>query len=360
VAGLDGAGKARAGSQAKKRFPRFPAGGLAPARHAGKKRMDLANKKGEKDMKTKVIDKKKKSRGVRGLGVIDRQCIWMKAGVVNFKLCDNAYDCFNCPFDKSMQIAMGKKRKYRGHVESGAAEWANNLRKRHDGASRPCRHALTGRAGAPKVCALNYECYHCEYDQWLDECDLVQTEKTPGCTLASGYRLAEGYYYHEGHGWVLFEHGGIARVGFDDFLVRLFGTADSIRLPALGKRLRLGKEGLSFERGQEAANVLSPVSGKVLAVNRRAGDFPGIAHRDPYRDGWLCIVEPDLPMKDVRSLYYGKESVQWMESESRRLLELMGPEYAGLSSTGAEPVADVVGSFPELGWKRLAKEFLRT
>ena len=311
-------------------------------------------------MRGKTVDKKKKARGVQGLEVVERECIWMKGGVVNFKLCDNAYDCFNCPFDKSMQIAMGKKRGYRDDSETVPAEWSSNLLKNHDGSTRPCRHALTGRAGAPKICTLNYECYHCSYDQWLDECDVYQPAKPPRNRLASGYRMADGYYYHDGHGWVLFEHGGIARIGFDDFLVRLFGTMDSIRLPSLGERLKLGKPGLSFERDRAEANVLSPVSGKVLAINSKAKDFPGIAHEAPYEDGWLCIVEPDLPMKDVRKLHFGTESVAWMESEGKRLLEMLGPEYAGLSSTGAEPVGDVIGNFPELGWKRLVKEFLGT
>jgi hypothetical protein len=32
-------------------------------------------------------------------------CVWMKARVVNFKLCHNTYDCLNCPFDKAMSEA---------------------------------------------------------------------------------------------------------------------------------------------------------------------------------------------------------------------------------------------------------------
>lgn len=38
-------------------------------------------------------------------------------------------------------------------------------------ASRPCHHDLSQRFYAPKRCILNYECYHCAYDQWLYEID---------------------------------------------------------------------------------------------------------------------------------------------------------------------------------------------
>lgn len=28
------------------------------------------------------------------------KCIWMTSGVIDYKLCDNNFDCENCPFDK--------------------------------------------------------------------------------------------------------------------------------------------------------------------------------------------------------------------------------------------------------------------
>jgi hypothetical protein len=41
-------------------------------------------------------------------------------------------------------------------------------------------------------------------------------------------------------------------------------------------------------------------------------------------------------------------------------LNLMGPEYEELAATGGQPIGDVFGNFPELGWELLAKTFLRT
>jgi hypothetical protein len=35
----------------------------------------------------------------------ERECLWMKAKVVNFKLCDQDYDCAKCLFDKAMKVA---------------------------------------------------------------------------------------------------------------------------------------------------------------------------------------------------------------------------------------------------------------
>lgn len=49
---------------------------------------------------------KKEKMRIISFQVLEEECIWMKAGIVNFHLCDNAYDCRNCPFDKGMQRTM--------------------------------------------------------------------------------------------------------------------------------------------------------------------------------------------------------------------------------------------------------------
>ncbi len=35
----------------------------------------------------------------------EKECVWMRAKVVNFKLCDRDYDCSGCHFDKAMKSA---------------------------------------------------------------------------------------------------------------------------------------------------------------------------------------------------------------------------------------------------------------
>jgi hypothetical protein len=72
------------------------------------------------------------------------------------------------------------------------------------------------------------------------------------------------------------------------------------------------------------------------------------------------IVEPDSPKRSLKRLFYGEESVRWIEQESGKLLGMMGPEYEKLAATGAEPIGDVFGNIPEIGWDRLVETFLHT
>jgi len=295
---------------------------------------------------------------VKGFNVVEDACIWMKAGVINFRKCDNNYDCNTCPFDLGMRKAMSMESE--GETEKIAPKWVEHLQKTYYGASRPCRHVLTGRIDAPKICTKGYECYHCSFDQMLDETDLALEMDPPHLSSASGYKMAKGYYYHMGHSWSRFEHGGRVRVGVDDFSAKIFGSPRKLTLPPLGEKLKQNHLGWTFARNGHEAAVLSPVSGVVLAVNHKAWEHPEIVHADPYNEGWLLILEPAMPKRDLKGLYFGRESFQWMENESNRLLSLIGPEYENLAATGAEPISDVFGSFPEIGWQVLVEAFLHT
>ena len=219
---------------------------------------------------------------------------------------------------------------------------------------------MTGRIAYPKICVMNYECYHCEYDQWIDDVDLDHAVPAPHYSSAAGYRLADDHYYHFGHTWARFEHGGRVRIGFDDFLVKLFGPAQCIDLPPLGSKVTQHEIGWTFARSTQKAAVLSPITGSVLAVNQRVKAQPEISHQDPYHEGWLCVVSPEMPKRNLKGLYYGNESKRWIESESRKLLNMVGDGYEALAATGGEAINDVVSTFPDIGWSDLAETFLGT
>ena len=295
---------------------------------------------------------------IKGFQVVEDKCIWMKGGVVNFRLCDNVYDCNSCPFDKAMRKAMNLESPAKAKKE--VPDWVQSLRKKYHGASRPCRHVLTGHIDAPKICVMDYECYHCAYDQLLYEEDLARPIGKPGYKIVSGFKMAEDYYYHMGHSWARFEHGGLVRVGLDDFMVKLFGAVEEITLPPLGATLKQNEVGWTFGRNGNKAAVLSPVSGTLLTTNHKVLEQAEITNHDPYHSGWLFILEPDLPKRNLRRLYFGKESFQWIEQESQKLMGLIGPQYEQMAATGGEIINDLFGNIPNLGWNRLVNTFLHT
>jgi heterodisulfide reductase subunit A len=178
----------------------------------------------------------------------------------------------------------------------------------------------------------------------------------------SGCRVADEYYYHIGHTWVHPESGGRAKIGVDDFISKVLGPAEAFNLPQRGVTLGQGHAGWMWKRDGLKAEVLSPLTGKVFLINRHVMDNPEIIHEDPYGEGWIFVMEPLTPvsMLNLNSLISMNKSLKWMEEEFQKLLNLMGPKYEKLAATGGELVSDLFGRFPEIGWERLTKTFLRT
>ncbi len=293
----------------------------------------------------------KKKTGVMGFNFGAKECVWMKAKVVPTKYCDNAFDCTTCAFDKAMQRKMSK--------EGAGTHW--NTKMASLGAEdRRCRHALTGNAPTNKMCAHNFQCGDCPFDQMLD--DMSQVDHTvfgpPQYLNAHGYLVPRDYYIHTGHGWARVEYGGRVRIGLDDFGNRLVGRADGFRLPSLGTRFKSGEESFILQREGNEAGVRVPLSGVVTAVNQKLLDRPESANADPYSAGWVVLIDPQELRNDLKELHFGIDSVKFVESEAERLLSMVADDPMAAAATGGEPITDVYGSFKEMGWDRLVKEFI--
>ena len=189
---------------------------------------------------------------------------------------------------------------------------------------------------------------------------LLKDMEKPAVTKVSGFRVADDYYHHEGHSWVQPLRGGWVRIGIDDFVSKVFGPAHTIQLPAVGDFLMQGDIGWVMNRNGHQAPMQSPVSGIVFAVNNSVKDHPEFAHKDPYGEGWLFLLNPVSLEINKKALCSGKECFQWMEKENQNLLKLLGPRYEQLAATGGEPVDDIFGHFPGIDWDRLVEIFLRT
>ncbi len=298
-----------------------------------------------------------KSHRVTGFQVVENECVWMKAGIVSFRLCDNNYDCYNCEFDRSMRHAMEEKKT--AEVQS-SEETAGTPK--IGVAAHPCIYHLSGKSDAPIECSRAYECYRCPVHRTLSKGIEVKPApmKRPAYKTVSGFEVADGYYYHFGHTWVHVIHGECVRVGLDEFVDKIFGAPDILDLPLPGALIKQAKIGCVLMRDDQRAPVLSPLTGRVLAVNDKAVRKPEIVHEDPYHEGWLFQLEPSFLKLETQGLYTGQHTFEWMERENQLLLKLLGPSYEKLAATGGKIVPDLIGGLPEIGWDALVATFLRT
>jgi glycine cleavage system H lipoate-binding protein len=301
--------------------------------------------------------KSSKTKRVQGFNILEDECIWMKAGVINFRLCDNAFDCTNCPFDTAMTRAIEKTGPLaRERVQES---WRDRMRLRY-GDERECRHMLSRRVHY-KICTNDFRCDACEFDQSLDEAELHEHLGRPAIHRVLGYQVPDNYYYHRGHGWARVEYGGRVRLGLDDFSLKLVGPVDEYRLPTLGQKVEQSDIGFRLAREINEAEVLSPITGTIVAVNHKVLRKPQLSNQRPYTEGWLVVVEPKRLKGNLKNLLFAKKEVDgWIEHEVHRLHDMVMAEHGPMAATGGEPVDDIFGNVPEIGWKRLVNEFLLT
>ncbi|MDB9823317.1 glycine cleavage system protein H [Deltaproteobacteria bacterium] len=277
-------------------------------------------------------------------------CIWMQSGVVDFKDCNNFYDCVTCKYDLGM-----KKKAEKGKQIT----WQDAMRKR-DSLDRVCRHSLTNRISR-RSCAYDYQCSTCDFDQFFEDVWSAKTRNTPlDVQNIKGFGVPMGYYFHNGHTWARIESGGYIRIGLDDFALKLFGKADALDLPLMGKELDHAKVGWGLKRNDNFADILSPVDGVIVEVNAKTRYNPELANREPYGEGWLFVVRtPDIKA-NAKRLMDDADSIGWMNSEINRLEGMIDEVSGPLPADGGYLADDIYGNIPDLGWSNLTKNFLGT
>jgi len=297
-------------------------------------------------------------KNMPGFYLPEDKCVWMRAGVINFRLCDYDYDCYHCPFDQAMVKAMGDKDAL--NKKEKAANWARHVKTRYRIATTPCIHFLSGRIASPEECSGDYRCHHCDVHKLLNEESPMKITDQPARKNVSGYKMMDDYYYYFGHSWVNIEKFGRVRVGIDDFISKILGPVDEINLPPVGTGMKRAGIGCILTRKDKKAPLQSPMSGTVCAVNEKVKKNPELVRDDPYREGWLYMLDSENFKPELSGLYFGRECFQWMEKECQHLHALMGPRYEHLSATGGDPVDDILGEFPEISWNLLLKTFFHT
>jgi len=186
-----------------------------------------------------------------------KECWWMQAGVVDYKLCDRDYDCEHCPFDDLF--------------DSRASKTVSGLTR------------VEGRDVSREV--------------------------------------PEGLFYHPAHSWARIEEGGSVRSGFDEFAQRILGRPYLISISEPGSTVRSGKGCAFITHQAGVAALVAPVSGIVKEINPTLYQQPALLNRDPYGAGWVLLIEPANLKGCLKQLLYGPKAVEWSEHEFGRLYE---------------------------------------
>jgi len=139
-----------------------------------------------------------------------------------------------------------------------------------------------------------------------------------------------GVFISPQHAWAKIELNGIARVGLDDLIRKIFNRIDHVELPETEQEIRKGETLFTLKYGDYSLKIPSPLSGKITSVNSEHAEHPEWLAIKPFELSWMCGIEPSNLAGELPGLKIGLDSVNWYQQEIDRYNELSNsyPEEA--------------------------------
>lgn len=94
------------------------------------------------------------------------------------------------------------------------------------------------------------------------------------------------YLYSKDHEWLKIEED-TCRIGITEFAQRQLGDVVFVELPEVGTVFSEHDAFGTVESVKAVAEVFTPLTGEVTAVNPELESSPELINTDPYGDGWL-------------------------------------------------------------------------
>jgi glycine cleavage system H protein len=100
--------------------------------------------------------------------------------------------------------------------------------------------------------------------------------------------------YSQSHEWVRIEADGTATVGITFHAQEQLGDIVFVQYPEIGRTLAQGEECGVIESVKAAADIYSPLSGEVVAINEQLETTPQAINEDAY-GAWIFRLKPSQP-----------------------------------------------------------------
>lgn len=107
--------------------------------------------------------------------------------------------------------------------------------------------------------------------------------------------------FTESHEWIAIEDN-LAIVGITRYAQQELGEVVHIELPKVDSVVKAGEEVAVLESTKAAADIYSPASGKITAVNVRLEMDLSLINQYPETKGWLYKMKLD-DVRELESLY---------------------------------------------------------
>jgi glycine cleavage system H protein len=107
--------------------------------------------------------------------------------------------------------------------------------------------------------------------------------------LAAEESYPDDIKYHREHDWARIE-GDTATLGVTWYAQDALGEIVHYEPPAEGGSLARDESYGEVESVKAVSDLISPLSGEVVAVNQKVVEEPETINEDPYGEGWLVKI----------------------------------------------------------------------
>lgn len=191
-------------------------------------------------------------------------------------------------------------------------------------------------------------------------------QKALNVLTAKILRIPQGLFYSNNHTWAFMEKSGNAKVGLDDFLVKIIGDVNVCQLKSPGEKLRKGEILAEIDQNGKRLRILSPISGEIIITNSIISESPGLIQEDPYGKGWIYAIKPTNWLTEINSFYLAEEATIWLTREIDRFKDFLAVSLGKNSSEpaliafqeGGELRQNILSELDEKIWEEFQDAFL--
>lgn len=178
-------------------------------------------------------------------------------------------------------------------------------------------------------------------------------------------RIPKSVFFHPGHTWARLQDGDSLEIGVDDFVQKALGGIDKVQLPSVGQFVKQGDPVIMVSHKGHQLSLVAPASGYVRSVNTDAVENPAMVSDNPYREGWLMMIEPAELARNLSMLHVAENSVVWIKEEVKRFRDFLSTSMAQPALVGeamydgGAPMAGVLEHLDDQHLHDFEQQFLR-
>jgi CheY-like chemotaxis protein len=168
-----------------------------------------------------------------------------------------------------------------------------------------------------------------------------------------------GIFISEKHVWSNIRANGAARIGVDEFIIKMGGRITNVILPKINDEVKQGEPIFSIVQGKREVSLKAPISGKVVDVNKRLLDSIYLVNNEPYDLGWIASVQASDLSSELNSLKIGQNAVSWFQEQIDDFMKLKKEFEKKSENTGKdEQNIKKIEYLDDALWEKFTERFL--